>query len=134
MSCVCHAFASVHSCHMVTCRQMADISALVCDVHWDFVTFPFGILGRVWCLNLPILDPCCLSYFEFCLYFLSSGTHFNFHSGYMCLEDFLEAATKKQVSMIRKYHNHTLQANPWHPEAARKSHRTLTVRRHQEDN
>ena len=32
--------------------------ALVCDVYYDFVTFPFGILGRVWYLIVWILDPC----------------------------------------------------------------------------
>ena len=37
--------------------------ALVCDVYWDFVTFPFGILGQVWYLIVSIHDPCCLSYF-----------------------------------------------------------------------
>ena len=36
---------------------------LVCDVHCDFVTFPFGILGHVWYLIVSIPDPCCLSYF-----------------------------------------------------------------------
>ena len=38
--------------------------ALVCDVYCDLVTFPFGILGQVWCLNVSIPDPCCLSYFK----------------------------------------------------------------------
>ena len=45
MSCVCHAFASVHCCLVVTSREMADPLALVCDVYCDFVTFSFGILG-----------------------------------------------------------------------------------------
>ena len=48
MSCVCHALASVHCCHMVTRRERADLLALVCDVYCDFITFPFGILGQVW--------------------------------------------------------------------------------------
>ena len=39
-----------------------DILALVCDVYWDFVTFPFGILGQVLYLIVTIPDPCCLSY------------------------------------------------------------------------
>ena len=26
-------------------------------------TFPFGILGQVWYLDVSIPDPCCLSYF-----------------------------------------------------------------------
>ena len=32
MSCVCHAFASVHCCLVVTWRERADLLALVCDV------------------------------------------------------------------------------------------------------
>ena len=47
---------------------MADLLALVCDVYYDFVTFPFCILRQVWYL---IPDPCCLSYFK--------------HMGIMCL-------------------------------------------------
>ena len=63
MSCVCHAFASVHCCHVVTCWKRADLLALVCDVYCDFVTFPFGIQGKVLYLIVLIPDPCCLSYF-----------------------------------------------------------------------
>ena len=32
MSCVCHAFASVQCCLVVTCCERADLLALVCDV------------------------------------------------------------------------------------------------------
>ena len=32
MSCVCHAFASVHCCLVVTCWERADLLSLVCDV------------------------------------------------------------------------------------------------------
>ena len=32
MSCVCHAFASVYCCIVVTCWERADLLALVCDV------------------------------------------------------------------------------------------------------
>ena len=32
MSCVCHAFVSVHCCLVVTCWERADLLALVCDV------------------------------------------------------------------------------------------------------
>ena len=39
MSCVCHAFASVHCCLVVTCRERADLLDLVCDVYCDFVFF-----------------------------------------------------------------------------------------------
>ena len=64
MSCVCHALASVHCCLVVTCLERADHLAPVCDVYCDFVTFPFGILGKVWYLIVSIPDLCCLTYFE----------------------------------------------------------------------
>ena len=63
MSCVCHAFASVHCCLVVTCWEMADLLALVCDV-CVFVTFPCGMLGQVWYLIVLIPDLCHLSYFD----------------------------------------------------------------------
>ena len=66
MSCVSHAFASVHCYLVVTGRERADLMALVCDVYCDFVTFPFGISGQVWYLVVSIHDPCCLSYFKSC--------------------------------------------------------------------
>ena len=31
MSCVCHAFASVHCCLVDTCLERTDLLALVCD-------------------------------------------------------------------------------------------------------
>ena len=65
MSCVCHAFASVHCCLVVTLKERAELLALVCDVSCDCVFSPFGILGQVWYLNVSIPDPCCLSYFVF---------------------------------------------------------------------
>ena len=61
MSCVCHAFASVHCCLVVIGGERADLWALVCDGYCDFVTYPFGILGQVWYLSVAIPDPCCLS-------------------------------------------------------------------------
>ena len=38
MSCVFHAFASVHCCLVVTGRERADLLALLCDVNCGFVT------------------------------------------------------------------------------------------------
>ena len=61
MSCVCHAFASVHCCPMVTCLERADLLALVCV----FVTFPCGTLGQVWYLIESIHDLCHLSNFAY---------------------------------------------------------------------
>ena len=49
---------------VVTWRERADLLALAFDVYCEFVTFPFGILGQVWYLNVSITDPCCLSYFQ----------------------------------------------------------------------
>ena len=54
--CVCHAFASVHCCLVVTCWERADILALVCDVNCVFVTFPCGILGQVWYVIVSFPD------------------------------------------------------------------------------
>ena len=75
MSSVCHAFESVHCCLVVTCRERADLLALVCDVYCDFGTFPFCILGQVWYLIVSIPDPCCLSYFAHMLQVLTYLAH-----------------------------------------------------------
>ena len=40
MSCVCHVFASVYCCRVVTCWERADLMALVCDVKLCFCHFP----------------------------------------------------------------------------------------------
>ena len=41
-------------CLVVTCWERVDLLALVCDFYCDFVTFPFGILGKVWNLIASI--------------------------------------------------------------------------------
>ena len=48
VSCVSHAFASVHCCHVATCWERTDFLPLVGDNYCIFVTFPCGILGQVW--------------------------------------------------------------------------------------
>ena len=48
VSCVLHAFASVHCCQVVTCWERADLLALVGDVYCIYVTFPCGIQGHMW--------------------------------------------------------------------------------------
>ena len=63
MACVCHAFMSVHCCHVVTCWERADLLAFVCYVYCDFVTFPFGIMGQVWYLITSVSIHCCLFHF-----------------------------------------------------------------------
>ena len=63
MSCVSHAFVSVHCCLVVTCLERTDLLALVGDVYCIFVTFPCGILGQVWYWIVSIPNHCRLSYF-----------------------------------------------------------------------
>ena len=63
LSCVSHAFTSVHCCLVVTCWEMADLLALDGDVYCDFVTFPCGFLGQVWYLIVSFPDLCHISYF-----------------------------------------------------------------------
>ena len=59
MSCVSHAFASVHCCLVVvTCWERADLLALVGDVYCISVTFPCGIVGQVWYLIVSFPDLC----------------------------------------------------------------------------
>ena len=64
LNCVCHVFASVRCCLVVTCWKRADLLAPVCDVYCDCVTFPSGILGQVCYLIVSIPDHCCLSYLK----------------------------------------------------------------------
>ena len=45
VSCVSHAFVSVHCYLVVTCWERADLLALFGDVYCIFVTFPCDILG-----------------------------------------------------------------------------------------
>ena len=63
MSCVCHAFESVHCCFVVTyCKEMSSWLLLVVS-NCDFVTFLYGVPGWVWYLIVLIPDLCRLSYF-----------------------------------------------------------------------
>ena len=61
VSCVSHAFVSVHCCLVVTCCERADPLALVGDVYCIFVTFPCGIMGLVWYLIVSFPDLCRVS-------------------------------------------------------------------------
>ena len=64
VSCVSHAFASVHCCLAVSCWERVDLLALVGDVYCIFVTFPCCILGQVWYLIVSFPNLCHLSYFD----------------------------------------------------------------------
>ena len=63
MSCVCHAFTSVHCCIVVTCWERVDLLALVCDIYLCFCHFLMWYFGSVWYLIVYIPDLCRLSYF-----------------------------------------------------------------------
>ena len=65
VSCVFHAFTTVHSCLVFTGWERADLLALVGGVYYIFVTFPCGILGQVWYLIVSFLDLCLLSYLSY---------------------------------------------------------------------
>ena len=60
VSCVTHAFVSLHCCHMVACWERADLMAHFGDVYCIFVTVPYCILGQVWYLIVLFHDLCCL--------------------------------------------------------------------------
>ena len=64
VSCVSHAFASVHCCLVVSCWERVDLLALVGDVYCIFVTFPCDILGQVWYLIVLIPGLFLLFYFN----------------------------------------------------------------------
>ena len=61
---VCHAVLSVPCSLVVTSWEMADLLALLCVMFFCvIVTFPYGVLGRVWCLIVWISVGCLLPYF-----------------------------------------------------------------------
>ena len=69
LSCVCHAFASVHCCLVVTCWKGLTYWLLFVMPNCDFVTFPCDILGQVWYLIVLIPDLFRLSnFFHFAVY------------------------------------------------------------------
>ena len=63
--CVCHAFASAHCCHLVTCWERADLLALVCGVKLCGCYFPIWYPGSgvvLDCIDCWSLPPFLLSY------------------------------------------------------------------------
>ena len=60
MSCVCHAFASLHCCLVVTCWERAVLLALVCDVQLCFCHFLMWYPGsgvELYCIDSRSLPP-----------------------------------------------------------------------------
>ena len=51
-------------CLVVTCWEMSDLLALICECLIVTLSLSIGILGQVWCLIVSIPDLCPLSYFE----------------------------------------------------------------------
>ena len=64
MSCVSHAFASVHFCIVVTSVKGLSSWLLLVMFIVCFVTFPCGILGQVRYLIVSFPALCRLSYFQ----------------------------------------------------------------------
>ena len=64
VSCVCHAFASVHCCLVVICWESVTSWVSFVKFNCVFVTNSCGILGLVWNLIVSIPDLCRLSYFH----------------------------------------------------------------------
>ena len=76
--------------------------ALGCDGIFYFLIPPPSFTS-------PSVGLCCATHLLCCLQqtclefrpdFLSSSSHFSFHSGHMCLEDFLESATHLRISEL----------------------------------
>ena len=68
LSCyLCLVLVMFHVCSVKPCGHLLGkgwpLGSLVCDVLLCFVTFPYGILGQVWCLIVSIPDLYLLSYF-----------------------------------------------------------------------
>ena len=64
MLCVCHVSLSDRCSFVVTCWERADLLALLCVTFFCvFVTFPCGVLCRLWWLIVWIPDLCLLTYF-----------------------------------------------------------------------
>ena len=93
MSCVCHAFASIHCCLVVTCWERIDLLTLVSDVYCIFATFSCGILGQVWYLIVSFPDLCRLSYFVKCVSFTSfEDNYYILHTYSLRCEDIINGS------------------------------------------
>ena len=63
---VCRVFLSVHCSLLVTCWERVDHLALLCVMfYYVFVTFPCGVLGQLWCLDVSMPDLNLHSYFYY---------------------------------------------------------------------
>ena len=63
--CLCNTVPSVPCSLVITCWERADLLVLLCVmVPCVFVTFPYGVLGKVWYLIVSIPDLCILPNFS----------------------------------------------------------------------
>ena len=67
--------ASVYLYLVVTCRERADLLALVSSIYLWVCHFPNGILGQVWSLIVSIPDLCILSYYTYSYIWAHSRAH-----------------------------------------------------------
>ena len=93
VSCVSHAFASVHCCCVVTCWERADLLALVGDVNCIFVTFLCGILSQV--CYLIVLFP------DLCFIFTMKINRFAYESTYTYNSKMLSAVNYEGTFMVK---------------------------------
>ena len=82
--CLCYSVLSVSRSLVVICLERVDFLALLFVNMFScvFITFPYGILGQVWYLNVSIPDICLLPYFN---RFMSAKRTFSFKMFYLGL-------------------------------------------------
>ena len=67
---------SVSSSLVVTCCERADLFALLFLMFYCiFVTFPYGVVGQVWYLIVPIPDLCLLPFYFLIIYLVFTTLH-----------------------------------------------------------
>ena len=103
VSCVAHAFASVHCCLVVSCCERAVVLALVGDVYCIFVTSPCGILGQVWYLIVSFPDPCHLSCFDY-----SRDHIYKEHTYWMCVDRKCQGRLTTTNDQVKRETEHNL--------------------------
>ena len=107
VSCVSHAFASVHCCLVVAFWERADLLALVGDVNCIFVTFPCGILGQVWYLIVSFPDLCHLSFFGL------PGSESEIFLAQKCAKKELRQQQRRENFLHKERFYSNLMANPY---------------------
>ena len=87
---------------MVTCWERADLLALIYVMFYCvFVTFTCGVLGKVWCMIVSILDLNLLSYYEMAHFLQNKQKHVKMN------KTFFSSGTKEIMSpyFLVEFHN-----------------------------